>query len=105
MRFKDDFLDLIKDSDFSNLEQRIVSQGISLWLIINKLKRDENSYSDFLAYILNPNENHGIKDRFLKQFIFSVVKSENELAGDAKTVLHQVDIEMSNFYDVNVYRE
>jgi len=105
MHFKDNFLNLIKDGDFSNLEKRMGTQEISLWRIINRLKRDENSYSDFLAYFLNPSENHGIEDRFLKKLIFSVVKNENELVGNSKTALHPIDIEMSNFYDVNVYRE
>ncbi len=105
MRFKDGFLSLIKDGDFRDLEQRMGSQEISLWRIIRKLKRDENSYSDFLAYFLNPNENHGMEDRFLKKFVFTVVKGENELVGDMKTDLHPIDIEMSSFNDVNIYRE
>ena len=105
MPFKDDFLSLIKDSDFRDLERKMGTQEISLWRIINKLKRDENSYSDFMAYFLDPNENHGIEERFLKKFLFSVVKSENELVGELKTALHPIDIEMSSFNEVSIYRE
>ena len=105
MAYKDDFLNLIKDNDFHDLEKKMGKQEISLWHIINKLKRDENSYSDFLAYFMNPDENHGIEERFLKKFLFTVVKSENELVGNIKTALHPIDIEMSSFKEVNVYRE
>jgi len=105
MPFKDDFLSLIKDSDFRDLDRKMGTQEISLWRIIKKLKRDENSYSDFMAYFMDPNENHGIEERFLKKFLFSVVKSENELVGELKTALHPIDIEMSSFNEVSIYRE
>ena len=102
---KDEYLELIKDPDFENLKRIMKPYEVSLWSIINKLQRDENSYSDFLAYFLNPRESHGLDDRFLKKFLYNIISNENEMVGESKIELHPIDIELFDFNKTNVYRE
>jgi len=64
-----------------------------------KLVWVEVRHSDFLAYLLDPKQNHGLGDRFLKAFVQSV------LQGEANQTVTPIDIDVWNLNTAEVYRE
>jgi len=56
-------------------------------------------HSDFLAYLLDPKQNHGIGDVFLKALLQSV------LQGEANQTVTPIDIDVWNLDTAEVYRE
>ena len=74
---------LITDYDFEQIELALREPNVFKALSIG---RKEIRHSNFLAYILNPNENHGLNDIVLKKFlrdIFSDSKALNRTAFDS----------------------
>ena len=68
----------ICDKDLKELEQMFGKFNIFDCL---KLTRTEIRHSNFLAWLLDPNETHGLKDYFLKEFLKNILKSKkNEIA-------------------------
>lgn len=63
--------------------------------------RQEIRHSDFLAFLLNPNENHGLSDYFLKRFIQKVIISYK---GDNPPV-SLIDIDFWDLNETSVFRE
>lgn len=65
---------LLKDFD-------MISDQLAPWLKeenifqILKLSRTEIRHSNFLAYLFNPKEGHGMKDYFLKSFLKNMFKN------------------------------
>lgn len=77
---------LITDYNFEQIELILKEPNIFTTLSI---ERKEIRHSNFLGYILNPNENHGLKDIVLKKFlrdIFSDSKVPNRTIFDADTI-------------------
>lgn len=68
--------------------------------IFNILKSDffEIRHSNMLAWLLNPNENHGFEDKFLKKVLF-------QATFDTSNGLSPYNIELMDFSDAEVYRE
>ena len=102
---KDTYYELISDTDFQKLNRKLESKHISLWKILGKLKNDENTYSDFLSYFLDPAEEHGLDDKFFKLFLIRILLSERQNVGSTKTNIHPIDIEMLDFSNLVVSRE
>ena len=78
-----DFNSLINDVDFEKLELILREPNIFKAL---SLQRKEVIHSNFIAYILNPNENHGLNDLVLKKMlrnIFIDEKARNKSLIDA----------------------
>lgn len=74
---------LINDFDFEQIELSLKEPNIFDALSI---EHKEIRHSNFLAYILNPNENHGLRDIILKKFlrdIFSDSKANNRTVFDS----------------------
>ncbi len=67
-----------------------------------KIAEFEIRHSNVLAWFLNPNENHGLNDYFLKKVISQIVL-ENEEVIDEK--INLIDIHLANFSDSIVKRE
>ena len=66
---------------------------------ILKITRTEIRHSNVLAWLLNPNENHGLGDSFLRAVVQEMtVNDENEKYDVFRTLL-------LDFYSFNVYRE
>ncbi|MDU6296185.1 PD-(D/E)XK nuclease family protein [Clostridium celatum] len=65
--------------------------------------KTEIRHSNVLAWLLNPNENHGLGDVFIKKFVQSVMT----LAGDrlSNCNLNIFDISLMDYYDFIVRRE
>lgn len=67
---------------------------------ILKISGMEIRHSNFLAWLLDPNETHGLGEKFLKKFLISTIRNNEEVCG-----LIPIDIGLMNFYDIKVYRE
>ena len=65
----------ICDNDLKELEQMFGKFNIFDCL---KLTRTEIRHSNFLAWLLDPNETHGLKDYFLKAFLKNILKSKKK---------------------------
>jgi len=63
-----------------------------------KLVWHEVRHSDFLAYLLNPQQNHGLADRFLKAFLQAVLRGRN-------SGVNPVHIDIWNLGSAEVHRE
>lgn len=63
----------ICDKDLKELEQMFGKFNIFDCL---KLTRTEIRHSNFLAWLLDPNETHGLRDYFLKEFLKNILKSK-----------------------------
>ncbi len=61
--------------------------------------RQELRHSDFLAFLLNPAQNHGLGDIFLKKFLMRVLVGTND------PPLSAVDIDVSDLYEAEIRRE
>ena len=64
-----------------------------------KLVWHEVRHSDFLAYLLDPQQNHGLTDRFLKAMLQSAVK------GRANSSVTPIDVDVWNLTLAEVHRE
>lgn len=69
---------------------------------ILKLDRIEIRHSNMLAWLLNPNELHGLNDKLLKKFLIYATKGTNI---EIMKGLNPVDIDLMNLQDTIVYRE
>lgn len=68
-----------------------------------KISRTEIRHSNMLAWLLDPNENHGLGDAFLRKFLQSYYEEFDNIQSD-KT-LHVFDALLADLYSVNVSRE
>lgn len=64
-----------------------------------KVTNTEIRHSNILAWLLDPNENHGIGDSFLKEFITKIVQRCSE------DMCNPFDVLLQDFYTYQVYRE
>ena len=67
---------------------------------ILKIGGMEIRHSNFLAWLLDPNESHGLGDIFLKKFLINTINNNGESID-----ISSVDIDLINLYDLEVYRE
>ena len=67
-----------------------------------EVERYEIRHSNVLAWLLNPNENHGLYDYFLKKVLSQAVLINEEILGDEISLMK---IHLSNFSDTSVRRE
>jgi hypothetical protein len=67
--------------------------------------RQELRHSNFLAFLLNPSENHRLDDIFLKRFLKRVLLEEYEPTDEKYTKVSPVDIDIADFTDADVRRE
>lgn len=64
-----------------------------------KISKTEIRHSNMLAWLLDPNENHGLQDNVIKGFIEQLVKKLNN------DTVNIFDLLLMNFYSFKVYRE
>ena len=77
---------LEKDFDFERLELNLKLPNI---FRILKISKAEIRHSNFLAWLLHPNESHNLGDTFLKHFLLEI----------------SVDFDALNFQDIEIRRE
>lgn len=93
-RILEDFV--VGNVDLQQLE--ILLRKFNLFEALN-LVWVEVRHSDFLAYLLNPQQNHGLQDSFLKTLLQSVLK------GEVNQAVTPIDIDVWNLTSAEVYRE
>jgi len=85
---------LIKDPNLRKLESQF--GGFNIFESIGAVRR-ELRHSDFLAFLLDPSENHQLFDRFIKPFLFCVAEKTEAVS--------IIDIDLLKYDDIQVRRE
>ena len=88
--------ELLKDEDFDKLDLGLKNPNIFQILRISK---NEIRHSNFLSWLLDPNESHKLGDIFLKRFLREVFSS------DKFGNIDQVDVEGIDLTKVTIQRE
>ncbi|TCK98056.1 PD-(D/E)XK nuclease superfamily protein [Natranaerovirga hydrolytica] len=70
-------------------------------LKVLKIDEYEIRHSNMLAWLLDPNENHGLGEEFLKKFLGEVILLNEDVDLDISIL----DIYLNNFYDIQISRE
>lgn len=90
------YADFLKDAAFQKFE--LLSENPNIFEIL-KTQTYEIRHSNFLAWLLNPNANHGLGDRFLKMFLI-------DLAVDKKSDdFNVITVQNLDYSNVEVLRE
>ena len=87
---------LLKDEQFDKLELGLKNPNI---FEILRISKNELKHSNFLSWLLDPNESHKLGDIFLKRFLREVFSS------DLFSGIEQVDVEAMDLSKVEVFRE
>lgn len=90
------YKNFLNDIDFEKLELKFKQPNIFKILNISKA---EIRHSSFLAWLLNPNENHGLNNLFLKKFLREV------FIDDTLNKLDELDLYNINYNNSEVRRE
>jgi hypothetical protein len=87
---------IIENDDLENLETLLAQFNIfeSIGAV-----RQELRHSDFLSFLLDPSQNHGIGDLLLKKFLKKVLFRSDE------TILSAIDIDVADLNDAEIRRE
>jgi hypothetical protein len=91
-------LDLLNDLEEFR-QEKWFSEGLNIFDAVG-LYRQEVKHSNFLAFLLSPQQNHGLKDSFLKRLI---QKSAEKLVVDPP--ISPLTIALADFSDAMVSRE
>ncbi|HLO89425.1 MAG TPA: PD-(D/E)XK nuclease family protein [Nostocaceae cyanobacterium] len=67
--------------------------------------RQEIRHSNFLAFLLDPSQNHRLDDIFLKRFLKRVLLESDEITNEEYIKISPVDIDIADLTDVIVRRE
>lgn len=95
-----DLFDLENDATFQQLNQQVNSFNT---LKILKLENHEIRHSNILAWLMNPKENHGLNDYFLRKMVEHLILiDENSSNVQYKTVGEVLD---HSLMDSHVFRE
>ncbi|GAB1843317.1 hypothetical protein MyNCGM152_40810 [Achromobacter xylosoxidans] len=96
-RIEEDLLDLM--TDLTKLErQNQIRKGFNLFEALN-ITRQEIRHSRFLAYLLDPNETHGLGDHFLRAILRATIRDETRCS------VRRLDVELKDLSDAAVYCE
>lgn len=93
---KNKYDELLKDEDFDRLDLGLKNPNIFSILQISKT---EIRHSNFLSWLLDPNQSHKLGDIFLKRFLREVFSS------DKFDEVDQVDVEGLDLTKVEILRE
>jgi|TARA_B110000003_G_C16587440_1_gene510419 hypothetical protein len=95
-QLKQRYDNLLKDEDFDKLDLGLKNPNI---FQILRISNNEIRHSNFLSWLLDPNQSHKLGDIFLKRFLREVFSSEK--FGE----IDQFDVEGLNFTNVEIQRE
>lgn len=90
------FLENIEDIE-TELQPWLYDTNIFSILKMDKL---EIRHSNFLAYLFDSNETHGLKDTFFKNFVINCLSMN-----DSNEQFDVIDIFLNHYLDLEVYRE
>jgi len=97
IQVEQDLLDLMTALTQLEREHRI-RKGFNLFEALN-ITRQEIRHSRFLAYLLDPNETHGLGDQFLRAIL------RTTLGDDSECPVSRLDVELKDLSDAGVYCE
>jgi hypothetical protein len=87
---------IIDNGELEDLESELT--GFNIFEAIGSV-RQELRHSDFLAFILNPNNNHGLGDVLLKRILIDIIShNKNEKVS-------ALDIQLNNLENIDIRRE
>ena len=95
-RLKELYSNLLNDVDFDKLDLGLKNPNI---FSILRISKNEIRHSNFLCWLLDPNQSHGLGDIFLKRFLREVFSS------DRFEQVSQVDVEGLNLAGAEILRE
>ena len=90
---------IVNCSDFDKLETLL--GGFNLFQVL-KFEHGEIRHSNVLAWILDPQESHGLDSIFLKKWLMRVI---HDAANETETAISAIDIDAWQLLDVEVRRE
>jgi hypothetical protein len=93
---------IVENEDLEKLESKLAQFNIFEAIGV---VRQELRHSNFLAFLLNPSENHRLDDIFLKRFLKRLLLEEYEPTDEKYTKVSPVDIDIADFTDADVRRE
>ena len=93
--FYDLFTQLLLDEKFRNLKQK---KQFNIFDVL-KIARAEIRHSNVLAWLLDPNEDHGLGNRVLNEFVLMLVKNGYADGYAVRTLL------LAKYEEVMIYRE
>lgn len=96
-------IQMLEDFVLNNPELEQIEKMLTTFNIFETLKieRAEIRHSNMLAWLLNPNENHGIGESFVRQFLKYIV-FENRASLPSTSL---IEFETSSFSDLEIRRE
>lgn len=89
--------DLVLDSDLDRLKSLTLS--FNIFEAIGAVRR-EMRHSDYLSFLMNPLENHGLLDIFLKRFLIEVTRKHRSVSN-----ISPIDIDLLDLSGIEVRRE
>lgn len=90
---------IVDNPDLETLEE--IASQFNIFEALG-IEQQELRHSDFLAWLLNPRETHGLGDYFLKKFLLrSATLAENE----QQSGLSPIDVDTTDFSQTTVQRE
>lgn len=92
------------DKELKELEKKFDKFNIFDCL---RLTRAEIRHSNFLAWLLDPNETHGFNNLFLKEFLKEVLKTKKDEIRNINgyNIPSIIDVDCWNMSDVQIFRE
>ena len=87
---------IVNNADLEELENRLAE--FNIFEAIGAV-RQELRHSDFLAFLLGPNQNHQLGDLFLKRFL------KQALVGVSNPSINAVEIDAADLGNAEVFRE
>ncbi|MFY3455545.1 PD-(D/E)XK nuclease family protein [Achromobacter xylosoxidans] len=97
IQVEQELLDLMTALTQLEREHRI-RKGFNLFEALN-ITRQEIRHSRFLAYLLDPNETHGLGDQFLRAILRTTI------GDDSQCPVSRLDVELKDLSDAAVYCE
>ena len=100
---KDEQIKLLNQFLVDNWELEQLSANLAAFNILKvlKIEKSEIRHSNVLAWLMDPQESHGIGQAFIKRFLSTILLNiQNE-----KTGLNSAQVELMNLTDVEVRRE
>ncbi|MFM2063540.1 MAG: hypothetical protein RLZZ507_3211 [Cyanobacteriota bacterium] len=93
---------LVDNEDLDKLEVKLAEFNIFEAIGV---VRQEIKHSHFLAFLLDPYQNHRLDDMFLKQFLKQVLLQTDNPTDSNDAKINPVDIDIADFKDAEVRRE
>lgn len=93
---------IVDNEDLEKLEAKLAQFNIFEAIGV---VRQEIRHSNFLAFLLNPSQNHRLNDIFLKRFLKRVLLETDEPTDATYAKISPVDIDIADLTDAEVRRE